>query len=68
MIDEYKIETIKRKKIVYQSNDIYEINYIPNNYVGQTIRGMSIFDSWYQTLKYIYRYGCNNLDEIHEYH
>lgn len=67
-MNDFEIETITRKKIVYPVNDIYDVKYIPNNYVGQTIRGNSIFDAWYQTLDHVYKYGCDMMEGLHEYH
>lgn len=63
-----EIEQITRDKIIYDIPLSCKITHIPNEYVGHTIYGSSLFDAWYMTLKHVYKYGMTNANELHEYH
>lgn len=58
---------ITRKKLVYLPDKVEQMTYIPNEYIGESIRGENIFDAWFQTLAHVSKYGHPNGD-LHEYH
>lgn len=61
-------DSINREKIIYQPDKIEQLTYIPNDYIGKSIRGESIFDAWFRTLEHVYKYGFTTSDDLHEYH
>jgi len=67
LINNNKTVPTNRSKHIYIPDKIEELKYIPNEYIGQKISGNSLFDSWFQTLAHIYKYGNNNND-LREYH
>jgi hypothetical protein len=61
-------DNITREKIIYPPDKVEQITYIPNDYIGKSIRGESIFDAWFQTLEHVYKYGFTTNGDLHEYH
>jgi thymidylate synthase len=57
-----------RNQIIYEPDATSINQYIPNEYLGQSIRGISLFDAWFQVLQHINKYGHSNTKEIIEYH
>lgn len=51
---------LDRESFVCPPEEIKTPTYYPNDYLGRTIRGDSIFDSWFQTLQHVYHYGFSN--------
>jgi len=67
LIDNDTLDLLTRKKIVYQPEKQDIVNYVPNEYVGKTIRGIDIFDAWFQTIQHVYKFGYKSKN-LHEYH
>lgn len=63
-----KFEYLKRNQIIYEPEIPLLNQYIPNEYLGQSIRGISIFDAWFQVLRHINKFGHTNTKEMVEYH
>lgn len=61
------LNTFTRETKKYQPDVEMKLQYTPNEYMGMSIRGNSLFDTWYTTLKHVYRYGITN-GGLHEYH
>lgn len=58
----------ERKQIIYEPEISISNQYIPNEYIGQSIRGISLFDAWFQVVQHINKYGHTNTKEMVEYH
>lgn len=63
-----KFDDIIRNPVIYEPDEIKMSKYVPNEYLGVSIRGISLFDAWYQTLNHVYKYGHTNAQGMHEYH
>lgn len=67
-LDSDELDKITRIKLMYKPPPHTNISQIPNEYLGCTLYGTSLFDAWYMALKHVYTYGFLNHDNLLEYH
>lgn len=59
---------ILRQRIKYACEITNTPDFVPNEYIGKSIRGTSLFDAWFDALSHVYKFGKLTKDEIKEYH